>query len=58
MEFFPNDEFDGIASNWWSPTLTCLDKMVQAAGWKTVDVWKFIDPPNLAYCRGFAKGTK
>jgi tRNA (mo5U34)-methyltransferase len=58
MEFFPTDEFDGISSNWWSPTLECLDRMISCAGFDDVDVWKFIDPPNLSFCRGFAKGTK
>lgn len=58
MEFFPTNEFGDMPTNWWSPSLICLEQMVRAAGWKTVDTWKFDDPPNIVYCRGFAQGQK
>jgi tRNA (mo5U34)-methyltransferase len=58
MEFFPNDEFDGVQTNWWSPTLPCLGRMVEAAGFKDVDVWKFEKPESKLFARGFAKGIK
>lgn len=59
MEFYPNDELGGIESNWWAPTLNCMQFMVESAGWKTVEIWKFDNVhQNAALCRGFAKGKK
>lgn len=59
MEFYPKDELGGIASNWWSPTLVCMQLMIASAGWPKVETWKFDNVHNnAALCRGFAKGTK
>lgn len=58
MEFYPTNELGGISSNWWAPTMTCLEKMVESAGFKNIEAWKFVNPPNPAFCRGFAKGKK
>jgi len=58
MEFYPDDQLGGISSNWWSPTLVCLHYMIKSAGWKDVDTWKFENPLQIPYCRGFAKGKK
>ncbi len=58
MEFYPNSEYGGIGSNWWCPTLICLKLMVQSAGFKDVETWKYDRPKELCYCRGFAKGKK
>lgn len=58
MEFYPHDELGQIASNWWAPSSACLLSMVESSGFKTVEVWKFMNPEMVALCRGFAKGTK
>lgn len=59
MEFYPNDEFSGNHTNWWSPTLACLGMMVMSAGWLDVEAWKLVPEPDMmALCRGFAKGVK
>lgn len=58
MEFYPTTQLGSIETNWWSPTLTCLNFMVIAAGWDDVETWKFENPKEAALCRGFAKGKK
>ena len=59
MEFYPDDQLAGNASNWWTPTLECLAQMVRAAGFTDVKSWKLLDhPTEVGLCRGFAKGTK
>jgi len=58
MEFFPGEEFGGVGSNWWSPTLKCLCAMVAAAGWNDVRYWKYDAPTQVCLCRGFARGKK
>lgn len=59
MEFYPNAELGGNPTTWWSPTLACLGRMVQSAGFRDVSVWKLADaPPSAPFCRGFAKGTR
>ena len=57
MEFYPSDEFGGVSTNWWSPTLICLHWMMTSAGFNT-ETWKFAFPQEAAFCRGFAKGIK
>jgi tRNA (mo5U34)-methyltransferase len=58
-EFYPGTEYSGNATNWWAPTLQCLGGLVQAAGFKSVETWKFTPSPKmLAHCRGYAKGVK
>lgn len=44
-EFFPTDELNGDASNWWSPNLRALRGLVQAAGFKDCEVLQ--GPPPL-----------
>lgn len=58
MEFFPGSEYGDMPTNWWSPTLVCLLRMVQSAGFGDVDIWKFDAPTELATCRGFCRGRK
>lgn len=59
MEFYPDDQLAGNASNWWAPTLECLAQMVRAAGFADVKAWKLLDnPTELGFCRGFVRGTK
>jgi tRNA (mo5U34)-methyltransferase len=58
MEFYPGKQYGNNETNWWVPTLVCLMSMVNSAGFKTVDGWKFSDPSELALCRGFVKGEK
>jgi tRNA (mo5U34)-methyltransferase len=58
MEYYPDNQYGGDGSNWWAPTLFCLMNMVKAAGFAYVEGWKFEEPPELPFCRGFAKGTK
>jgi tRNA (mo5U34)-methyltransferase len=58
-EFYPTDEYSSNATNWWAPSLLCLGGLVHAAGFKTVDTWKFTaNPKTLGHCRGFAHGSK
>ena len=58
-EFYPSDEYSGNATNWWAPTLSCLGGLVQAAGFKNVETWKFVPTPKmLGHCRGYAHGSK
>jgi tRNA (mo5U34)-methyltransferase len=58
MEFYPTTELGNVGTNWWSPTLVCLQSMVNAAGFRTVEAWKVNKPDSVCVCRGFAKGTK
>lgn len=60
MEFFPDDELAGNASNWWAPTLKCLGHMVRAAGFGEVAAWKLVNgvPDRVGHCRGFARGKR
>ena len=58
MEFYPNDELGYTPTNWWSPNLNCLYRMILASGFSQVDIWKFEEPTEVAFCRGFAKGKK
>jgi len=58
MEFYPGKEYGNNETNWWAPTLLCMMNMVKASGFVNVEGWKFADPSDLAFCRGFAKGKK
>jgi tRNA (mo5U34)-methyltransferase len=59
MEFFPDNELAGNATNWWAPSAMCLCHMVRAAGFHRVEAWKLTDKPTeIGLCRGFARGTK
>lgn len=59
MEFYPGSQYAENASNWWSPTLACLARMVFAAGFQEVRAWKLTDhPEHLGECRGFVHGRK
>lgn len=56
-EFYPNSEFGNNPTNWWVPTLNCLEALLEAAGFDVGDTWKLTDnPQSLAHCRGFAVG--
>lgn len=59
MEFYPGDQYGNNRTNWWSPTLDCLARMVHAAGFPEVRAWKLMsNPPAAAACRGFVHGRK
>jgi tRNA (mo5U34)-methyltransferase len=60
MEFYPGKEYGNNDTNWWTPTLNCLESMVAAAGFSEgVRGWKLVEKPkSLALCRGFVTGRK
>lgn len=59
MEFYPDDQYCGNATNWWTPTLHCLGHMVRSAGFATTEGWKLTEKPDQpAMCRGFIHGRK
>jgi tRNA (mo5U34)-methyltransferase len=59
MEFYPGTEYGANPTNWWVPTLHCLEEMVRAAGWDTVTSWKLTEQPqHMGHCRGFVQGSK
>lgn len=59
MEFYPRDEYGHNVTNWWVPTLACMGNMVGSAGFPRVKAWRLVkDPPDVAYCRGFVRGSK
>lgn len=58
MEFYPENQYGDNVSNWWVPTLFCLMNMVKAAGFPYVEGWKFENPVELPFCRGFVKANK
>jgi len=59
MEFYPGQQYSGLNSNWWAPTLRCLSSMVWAAGFREVEHWHLMEnPQDLSYCRGFVKGVR
>jgi tRNA (mo5U34)-methyltransferase len=59
MEFYPGSEYGNNDSNWWTPTLACLEAMLNAAGFGEVESWKLTDAPEaINTCRGFAHGIK
>jgi len=39
-EFYPDDELDGDATNWWSPNLSALRAMAHAVGFRRTTVTK------------------
>ena len=58
-ELYPTDEYSGNIANWWVPSLACLGGLVHAAGFKTVETWKFVQTPKmLGHCRGYTRGVK
>lgn len=57
-EFYPENQFGNNDSNWWVPTLTCLEAWLKSTGWGNVQTWKLTDyPTHVAYCRGHASAT-
>jgi tRNA (mo5U34)-methyltransferase len=59
MEFYPDAQLAGNATNWWGPSLACLGHMVRAAGFAQVRAWKLTEnPQHIGLCRGFAHGVK
>jgi len=58
MEFYPKNEYAGNFTNWWCPTLACLEKMVESVGFKSIVKSRFKNPTEVALCRGFLKGNK
>jgi tRNA (mo5U34)-methyltransferase len=58
MEFYPDDLYGRNASNWWVPTLQCLLRMVESAGFsQETRSWKLTCAPDRpANCRGFVRG--
>ena len=57
MEFFPDGQLAGCATNWWAPTLRTMMNMMRVAGFNNVEGWKIDDPGESVYSRGFARGT-
>ncbi|NIQ93424.1 MAG: DUF1698 domain-containing protein, partial [Desulfuromonadales bacterium] len=58
-EFYPGAEYGNNAGNWWCPTLQCLGYMVQAAGFKQVELWRLTEnPQDAVQCRGFCWASK
>lgn len=59
MEFYPGAQYAGNATNWWAPTLACLEALVGAAGFPQVASWKLVPVPReLPHLRGFVRGRK
>jgi tRNA (mo5U34)-methyltransferase len=59
MEFYPNNEYANVTSNWWVPTSDCLGHMINAAGFRNTVVWPLTSNPDVsATCRGFAQAVK
>jgi tRNA (mo5U34)-methyltransferase len=59
MEFYPDSQLVGNATNWWGPTLMCLAHMTRAAGFSNVEAWKLMNnPTNPGHSRGFVHGKK
>lgn len=60
MEFYPDDQYAGVATNWWVPTIHCMVLMLKAAGFDQAWGWKLCEDPaeNIILCRGFAHGEK
>ncbi len=45
-EFFPTNELNGDYSNWWSPNMRALRGLLEAAGFKRVEVLQ--GPPDIS----------
>lgn len=58
MEFYPGSQYGNNKSNWWTPTLSCLGAMLEAAGFVDVELWKIAEPKSLPQHRGWAKARK
>jgi tRNA (mo5U34)-methyltransferase len=59
MEFYPEDNYGNNQSNWWAPSLTCLDAMLSSAGFTETTTWKLTDnPTQVSDCRGFAHARR
>ena len=58
-EFYSGSQYGKNNTNWWVPSLACLEQMLVAADFKGIDSWKLRNDPNqLSECRGFARGIK
>ena len=58
-EFYPHKQYGDNESNWWAPTLRCLEAMTRAAGFDRVSSWKLAQTPRqLGECRGFVIGER
>lgn len=58
-EFYSDSQYGNNNTNWWVPSLGCLEHMLAAADFKEIDSWKLRNNPNkLSECRGFAHGKK
>ena len=59
-EFYPTTEYGNNDSNWWTPTLACMQALVSAAGFSRELSASKLDasPVTLARCRGFVSGRK
>lgn len=60
MEFYPGQQYGNADTNWWVPTLRCLEQMVLASGFAQARSWKLPQEPGpaLSSCRGFVKAAK
>lgn len=57
-EFYPGKEYGNNPTNWWVPTLRCLEGWLVAAGFDSIETWKLTEnPKSLSECRGFARAV-
>jgi len=52
MAFYPSDELNNDASNWWGPNITCLRAMLISAGFKRIEI-VFISPAGRTVVKAY-----
>ena len=52
MAFYPNDELNNDASNWWGPNIVCIKAMLAVAGFKKTEV-VFVSPAGRVTIHAF-----
>ena len=57
MAFYPKDELNKDATNWWGPNICCCSHMLEAAGFKEIDI-KFLSQGGRAVFHAYKKKNK
>jgi tRNA (mo5U34)-methyltransferase len=59
MEFYPDAQLAGNASNWWAPTLHCLAHMVRVEGFQTIEAWPLTpEARDPLMSRGYVRASR
>jgi len=57
MAFYPSNELNDDATNWWGPNITCLSAMLNIAGFKKVEI-KYVSPAGRTVFHAYKEDKK